>query len=67
MLAPAWLLHFISGIVALLLEHNPALQPDTVKELFRAHSTVPDQPTNVFDPKWGFGLLDLERLWAAVA
>lgn len=58
---------FISGIVALLLEHNPALQPDTVKELFRAHSTVPDQPTNVFDPKWGFGLLDLERLWAALA
>ncbi|HWP46583.1 MAG TPA: S8 family peptidase [Candidatus Limnocylindrales bacterium] len=49
---------FIAGIVALLLERDPKLGPQDVKTLLRAHSLIPGQPAGIFDPKWGFGLID---------
>jgi hypothetical protein len=49
---------FISGLVALLLERDPTLDPAGVKALLRAHSSIPNRPGGTFDPKWGFGLID---------
>lgn len=53
---------FITGIVALLLERDGTLDPDGVKALLRANSSIPGQPAGTFDPKWGFGRIDAQRL-----
>ncbi len=53
---------FVTGLVALLLERDPLLDPEALKALLRAHSTVPDQPPGTFDPKWGYGLVDARGL-----
>jgi subtilisin family serine protease len=53
---------FVAGLVALLLERNPQLGPESVKELLRGHCTVPGRPLGTFDPKWGYGLLDASGL-----
>jgi subtilisin family serine protease len=50
---------FITGVVALLLQQNPNLDPTGVKQFLRNHSTVPGQGLGAFDSKWGFGLVDL--------
>jgi subtilisin family serine protease len=57
---------FITGIVALLLEHNRNLGPDQIKDLLRGSSSIPGQPAGAFDSKWGFGLIDGMRLLAVV-
>ncbi|MCI0694443.1 S8 family peptidase [candidate division KSB1 bacterium] len=49
---------FITGLVALLLERDPQLEPETVKALLRANSQIPGQPPGTFDSKWGYGLID---------
>lgn len=49
---------FVAGVVALLLERDPALDPEGVKALLRAHCAIPGKPAAGFDPKWGYGLLD---------
>jgi subtilisin family serine protease len=48
----------ISGLTALLLERDPTLDPNGLKDLLRQNSTVPGQPTGTYDPTWGFGLID---------
>jgi subtilisin family serine protease len=53
---------FISGIVALLLERDPQLTPNAVKQLLKANSSVPSAAAGHFDPKWGFGLIDAAGL-----
>lgn len=53
---------FIAGLVALLLERDPNLDPDTVKGLLRENSSIPDQPAGTFDIKWGFGLINAAGL-----
>ena len=53
---------FIAGLVALLLERDPNLDPDTVKALLRENSSIPDQPAGTFDIKWGFGLINAAGL-----
>jgi subtilisin family serine protease len=35
---------FLAGIVALLLERDPSLEPEVVKELLRENSQIPGQP-----------------------
>lgn len=55
---------FITGLVALLLEHDPQLDPNGVKQLLRAISSIPGQPAGTFDPKWGYGLIDASKLSA---
>ncbi len=50
---------FISGVVALLLERDPALDPDGVKRFLRENSAIPGKQAGTFDAKWGFGLLNL--------
>jgi subtilisin family serine protease len=49
---------FITGLVALLLERDPQLEPEAVKALLRANSRIPGQPPGTFDSKWGYGLID---------
>ncbi len=53
---------FVSGLVALLLERDPQLTPDAIKEIFRKNSQIPGQEQGIFDIKWGFGLINAENL-----
>lgn len=53
---------FITGIVALLLERNPTLDPHGVKALLHANSFIPGQMAGTFDTKWGFGLINALNL-----
>ena len=53
---------FVVGVVALLLQRNPQLDPAGVKNLLRAASAVPNQAPGAFNPKWGFGLINALRL-----
>jgi subtilisin family serine protease len=53
---------FVAGIVALLLQRNPQLDPASVKNLLRAASKIPNKAPGTFHPKWGFGLIDAQRL-----
>jgi len=55
---------FITGVVALLLQDNRTLDPQQVKAFLRQHSLIPgsDQPAGTFDPKWGFGLINLPAM-----
>ncbi len=57
---------FITGVVALLLEHNRDFGPDQIKDLLRRSSSIPGQPAGAFDSKWGLGLIDGMRLLAVV-
>ena len=53
---------YIAGLVACLLEGNPALDPAAAKALLAGHSLIPGQPAGTFDPKWGHGLVDAAGL-----
>ncbi|MFP5318328.1 MAG: S8 family peptidase [Acidimicrobiia bacterium] len=49
---------FVAGLVALLLERDPKLDPDGVKDLLRANSSIPGKAPGTWDAKWGYGLVD---------
>ncbi|MCD8485637.1 MAG: S8 family peptidase [Desertifilum sp.] len=53
---------FVSGVVALLLQSDPTLEPEVIKERLREVCAIPGKPPLCFDPKWGYGLIDLEKL-----
>lgn len=53
---------FVAGLVALLLQREPDLDPDAVKEVLRAHCSVPGCTPGAYDPKWGYGLIDAQGL-----
>ncbi|MEM7454483.1 MAG: S8 family peptidase [Planctomycetota bacterium] len=53
---------FIAGLVALLLEREPDLTPEQVKEMLKAASRIPGKPEGTFDETWGFGLPSAGRL-----
>jgi subtilisin family serine protease len=53
---------FVAGLVALLLERDPGMDPAAVTTLLRAHSSIPDRPAGTFDAKWGYGLIAAEGL-----
>ncbi len=53
---------FITGLVALLLQRNPKLDPAGVKDLLRKNSSIPKKAAGTFDPKWGFGVINAENL-----
>ena len=53
---------FVSGLVALLLEREPTLNPESIKALLRTNCSIPGQPPGTFTPKWGFGIIDALNL-----
>lgn len=53
---------FIAGTVALLLQRDPQLNPAAVRTLLRAAAKIPNKAVGTFNPKWGFGLVDAQRL-----
>jgi subtilisin family serine protease len=53
---------FVSGLVALLLQRNPNLDPTAIKDLLRKNSSIPGKPAGTFDYKWGYGLIDALNL-----
>ncbi len=53
---------FVTGLVALLLQRDPKLDPAKVKELLRKNSSIPKQPAGTYDNKWGYGLINTENM-----
>ncbi|MGD1911371.1 MAG: S8 family peptidase [Rivularia sp. (in: cyanobacteria)] len=53
---------FVTGLVALLLQRNPKLDPEALKEVLYKNCSIPDQHKGTFDNKWGFGLISAENL-----
>lgn len=53
---------FVTGLVALLLQRNPKLDPEAIKELLRKNCSIPGKEKGTFDHKWGFGLINTENL-----
>ena len=53
---------FISGLVALLLQANPALTPAQAKAILKASSKVPNGTRGVHHLRWGFGRIDAASL-----
>jgi subtilisin family serine protease len=53
---------FITGVVALLLERKKTLDAASVKTLLRNNSAIPNTPAGIFDPQWGFGLINAANL-----
>ncbi|MEO0935408.1 MAG: S8 family serine peptidase, partial [Cyanobacteria bacterium J06641_2] len=53
---------FVTGLIALLLQRNPKLDPDALKELLYKNSSIPGKEKGTFDKKWGFGLINAENL-----
>ena len=53
---------FVAGLVALMLEGEPGLTPEQVKKRLKAASRIPGRNAGSFDIKWGYGLVDGNRL-----
>ncbi|MBD2411982.1 peptidase S8 [Nostoc calcicola FACHB-389] len=53
---------FVTGLVALLLQRDPQLDPATLKDLLRKNSTIPGKPVGTFDDKWGYGVINALNL-----
>lgn len=53
---------FVSGLVALLLQRDPKLDPATVKDLLRKNSAIPEKAAGTFDDKWGYGVINAANL-----
>ncbi len=56
---------FVTGVVALLLQKNPKLDSQAIKELFNKYSSIPHKAPGTFDNKWGFGVIDIANLSVA--
>ncbi|MEH2416101.1 S8 family serine peptidase [Nostoc sp.] len=52
----------VSGLVALLLQRDPKLDPAAVKDLLRKNSAIPGKPAGTFDHKWGYGVINTLNL-----
>jgi subtilisin family serine protease len=52
---------FVTGAVALMLQSDRDLAPKDVISKLRKLSSLPT-PGPTFDPKWGYGLIDLSRM-----
>jgi subtilisin family serine protease len=53
---------FLAGLVALMLQEDPTLDPEKARTALRAAAAVPGAAAGGFDPKWGYGLVDADKL-----
>ncbi len=53
---------FISGIIALLLQHDSTFSPERIKAFLQASSSILGNRPGRFHPKWGYGLIDADAL-----
>lgn len=53
---------FIAGLVALLLQRDPTIEPDVLKELLQENSSIPGKEPGTFDNKWGYGVINAANL-----
>jgi subtilisin family serine protease len=53
---------FITGVIALLLQSNPTLTPETAKQLLKNASAIPGAAAGSFRNEWGFGLVNGDLL-----
>ena len=53
---------FIAGVVALLLERDPSLDPAGIKNLLKSKSKIQNKKSGTYHPKWGYGLLHMEQM-----
>ncbi len=53
---------FVTGIIALLLERDPTLDPEGIKSLLKANSEIPHKSAGTFHKKWGYGLIHLDAI-----
>jgi subtilisin family serine protease len=53
---------FIAGILALMLQRNPQLDPAKAKAMLKENSIIPGYPSGTFNPKYGFGLVNAMNL-----
>ncbi|MEH2136977.1 S8 family peptidase [Nostoc sp.] len=53
---------FVTGLVALLLQRDPKLDPVAVKDLLCKNSAIPRKPAGTFDDKWGYGVINALNL-----
>jgi subtilisin family serine protease len=53
---------FVTGLAALLLQQNPKLTATQVKKRLIDACAQPDGSKRVFDPKWGYGLIDASAI-----
>ncbi|GAA6616734.1 S8 family serine peptidase [Scytonema sp. NUACC26] len=53
---------FVTGLIALLLQRDPYLDPTAIKDILRKNCSIPGKPAGTFDNKWGFGLVNTENL-----
>ncbi|MFJ8076619.1 S8 family peptidase [Streptomyces sp. NPDC096176] len=53
---------FIAGLTALLLQDDPGADPAKVLAALTAVAAIPGRDAGAFDPKWGHGLVDANRL-----
>ncbi|MDZ8185075.1 MAG: S8 family peptidase [Nostoc sp. ChiSLP02] len=53
---------FVTGLVALLLQRDPQLEPAALKDLLRKNSAIPGKPPGTFDEKWGYGMINTANL-----
>jgi subtilisin family serine protease len=53
---------FVTGLVALLLERTPGLDPNQVKAALRAQCAIPGLAGGTFHHKWGHGFIDCSAL-----
>lgn len=55
---------FVSGVVALLLEREPTLTPEEIKQRFRITARRDKDTSKVWNPSFGHGKIDVEALLA---
>lgn len=53
---------FVTGIITLLLQRDPKLDPAAVKDLLRKNSSIPGKAAGTFDNKWGYGVINALNL-----
>ncbi|MFO0821453.1 MAG: S8 family serine peptidase [Pirellulales bacterium] len=53
---------FVAGVIALLLQRNPQLDPAAIKTALKSASRIPSKPAGQFEIKWGFGLIQVNKL-----